>query len=290
MKKHLLFAGLLFGTIFTTNAQTVILSNNFGTDNASLAQQIDGWDISELDNDNDTFGYGTDPAITALGFTGYQALSASFINTGTDANPIITPTTPSNLYTSPIVDLTSISNAYLTFKIGSYGASTATMNYEVLILTDAQYNDGTFDYATLTPVLSGSSSGQAAADKLVILDTYAGQQIHVVFHHIASTGNGYLILDDIVLKSGVIAGVNDVLSSKFSVYPNPASNIITVNSTGNILINNLTVTDLNGRVVKTINFDGIAAAQLNISDIASGMYVINIASDRGTTSQKIIKQ
>lgn len=94
--------------------------------------------------------------------------------------------------------------------------------------------------------------------------------------------------DNLAITSGT-AGVKQELASKFSVSPNPATNVVSIANTANALVNNVTVTDLNGRTVKTAKFAGVTTAQVTISDLASGVYMLNISSDRGTATKKIVK-
>ena len=72
-----------------------------------------------------------------------------------------------------------------------------------------------------------------------------------------------------------------------SVYPNPAKDVINVNSSINSF-NSVSIVDLNGRVVKSLNFNAVTEAQINISDLASGIYVMNINSEKETFSKKIV--
>ncbi len=74
-----------------------------------------------------------------------------------------------------------------------------------------------------------------------------------------------------------------------SVYPNPSKDVINVNSSINSF-NSISIVDLNGRVVKNVNFDGVTEAQINISDLASGVYVMNVISEKETFSKKIVKE
>lgn len=74
-----------------------------------------------------------------------------------------------------------------------------------------------------------------------------------------------------------------------SVYPNPSKDIININSTINSF-NSISIVDLNGRVVKNVNFDSVVEAQISISDLASGIYVINVTSEKETFSKKIVKE
>lgn len=74
-----------------------------------------------------------------------------------------------------------------------------------------------------------------------------------------------------------------------SVYPNPSKDVINVNSSINSF-NSISIVDLNGRVVKNVNFDAVTEAQINISDLASGVYVMNVTSEKEIFSKKIVKE
>ena len=49
------------------------------------------------------------------------------------------------------------------------------------------------------------------------------------------------------------------------------------------------ITDLNGRTVQSVKFNNVNTAQVNISGLSAGMYLMNIASDHGNVTKKIIK-
>ena len=81
----------------------------------------------------------------------------------------------------------------------------------------------------------------------------------------------------------------DNASTSFSVSPNPANDFITVSNLDNILVNGISITDLNGRVVKQNSYSDVTNVQVNISDLASGVYMMNITSDKGSVTKKVIK-
>lgn len=54
-------------------------------------------------------------------------------------------------------------------------------------------------------------------------------------------------------------------------------------------INTIQITDLNGRVVKNVNAKGVSETQINISDLTTGMYFLNVQTDSGSGTTKIIK-
>src|SRR5690606_26165233 len=77
-------------------------------------------------------------------------------------------------------------------------------------------------------------------------------------------------------------------ASNFSVYPNPATSVINVSNSADV-INNVTITDLNVRTVKQVTV-GVNEDQINISDLAQGVYILNATSNGKSFTQKIVKQ
>jgi hypothetical protein len=76
----------------------------------------------------------------------------------------------------------------------------------------------------------------------------------------------------------------------FSVYPNPATNLVTVSSASDFSIKAIDMFDINGRIIKSIAIDNLSNVEVNISDLSTGVYMMKIASDQGTSTKKIIKQ
>lgn len=111
-------------------------------------------------------------------------------------------------------------------------------------------------------------------------------------------GNGYFGLANSGSWTGTLTlngvtnslGVNENLTSRFSVFPNPASNLVKISSDSNTLVDGVKITDLNGRTVKTVSLNKVANAEINISDLASGVYLMNISSENGTATKKIVKK
>lgn len=109
-----------------------------------------------------------------------------------------------------------------------------------------------------------------------------------------NTAAATTLIDNFVTRASAadtLLGVESVTlaENKFSVFPNPASNLISISNSENILVNEITITDLNGRVVKQSKYNNTSEIQINVSDLASGMYLMNITSDQGSATKKIIK-
>jgi len=100
------------------------------------------------------------------------------------------------------------------------------------------------------------------------------------------------VFDNYVAKASAtdtLLGINEVIASKdsFKVFPNPTEGIVNISTSDNIKINSVSITDMKGRVVK--EFSNIND-QINISDLSAGMYMMNISSDQGSVTKKIVKQ
>ena len=86
-----------------------------------------------------------------------------------------------------------------------------------------------------------------------------------------------------------ILGTSDFLSSKFSVYPNPANYVINFSNDASAVVSSVEMTDLNGRTIKSVKVNA-TEGQINVSDLATGMYMMKIITDQGTATKKIVKQ
>lgn len=87
-------------------------------------------------------------------------------------------------------------------------------------------------------------------------------------------------LDDII----EISNVNETVSSPFAIYPNPAKH--NLNITGESVINSVRVFSITGQLVKEINVNKTSAS-ISIADLNSGLYLVQVVTNAGTTSQKI---
>jgi Secretion system C-terminal sorting domain len=79
------------------------------------------------------------------------------------------------------------------------------------------------------------------------------------------------------------------VDSKFSIYPNPSNDIVTISNPSKLLITSINITDTNGRIVETIKQDYLSDSILTISKLKSGIYFLEIISNGTKTIQKIIK-
>ena len=105
-----------------------------------------------------------------------------------------------------------------------------------------------------------------------------------------------VIVADIVTDNGVVHVIDAVLvpttlglasaqSANFEMFPNPANDIVTIRS--EVAFEEVRMLDLNGRLVKISAVNGDKVAVLNVSDLNSGVYFLEIKTAEGTTFQKL---
>lgn len=74
--------------------------------------------------------------------------------------------------------------------------------------------------------------------------------------------------------------------NNFSFYPNPVNNVLNISVKSEMTINNLSITDLNGRVVYS---SSAAINSIDVSDLSSGVYFISIETNEGKGTAKFVK-
>ena len=80
-----------------------------------------------------------------------------------------------------------------------------------------------------------------------------------------------------------LLGIDDNILSQISVYPNPASDILNINMPSNIEINKVSMFDALGRKALESNDNN-----LNISELARGIYILKIETSNGDLNKKIV--
>lgn len=99
-------------------------------------------------------------------------------------------------------------------------------------------------------------------------------------------------LSTLAVTEALATGVEEELTAdNISIYPNPATDQITINAIAGMQQADVTVTDLSGRTVRTIN--GASFDQNQIIDLAGlpkGMYVLRISSEKGNVTKKFVKE
>lgn len=119
---------------------------------------------------------------------------------------------------------------------------------------------------------------------------YAYQITKTIYYEFDSTANDYVAYDtDIYYYSDVEATDEDAIeefsSNDLNIFPNPATSTITINMPSNENIE-VMIFDIKGAFVQSINTQG--NAQIDITSLEKGMYILKVVSESGTMEGKIV--
>lgn len=148
-------------------------------------------------------------------------------------------------------------------------------------LADFRFSDNSQDY-----ILKDWTS--------VILNPVTNNWIDSVYFELSSSDVGmfgmntpaFFCLDDLELFS--VVGENELTQNTFSFFPNPTNNVLNIKS--EIAIEQLSITDMSGRTIKTINSNNTKQTSIDVADLTSGIYFIQVVSNGVPQVQKFIKQ
>lgn len=184
------------------------------------------------------------------------------------------------------VNLEAGSDVNVSFYIENFVAtSTNTGNYELTVGTDQTA-------ASQTTVV-GSEVGISNAtyvQKSFNFTAPSTGTFYFAFHNTSpanAAGTHALLVDNFVVTQTLKN--NEYLASKLNVYPNPARNVINISNDVNAVMSAIEMTDLNGRVVKTQDFNA-TTGQISVSDLATGVYMLKIKTDQGFAVKKVVKE
>lgn len=117
-----------------------------------------------------------------------------------------------------------------------------------------------------------------------INETSGLQDVYLVFKGGSGVGN----LNWFQFDNAGVLSTSDITLNTISLYPNPTLNFITITSPMSE-VNGVTITDIQGRVVKTLDVESLNTYQLDVSKLGSAIYFITIDSTAGSITKRVIK-
>lgn len=103
----------------------------------------------------------------------------------------------------------------------------------------------------------------------------------------ASLGLSASALSFSINGTGTMVGVEENEVVEISVYPNPAINNITIATPNNDVIENVVIYDAMGKIVYS---EVTPSNTIDIADLASGTYLVEVTTANGTAQERIIKK
>ena len=119
----------------------------------------------------------------------------------------------------------------------------------------------------------------------VDLSAYAGQDIWVAIRHFDVSDQFIIVLDDITLSA--IVGVTENNVNLFTMYPNPASDKVMIESEVNV--NRYDIYNITGELVMSNEVDA-ETFTVNVENLPAGAYIIRLTSDGIIQNRRFIKE
>jgi len=166
--------------------------------------------------------------------------------------------------------------------------SQAALNGEDLsILYKGNIGDGS-DYDDLSSVLlqgfiasifnGGSGDGHSISFKP---NNYLSGLMLMLFN--GGNGDGFAV--NTLTSSFTLDVVEQLINMNVLLFPNPANNIVTIKTGNNVIITDIQLFDVSG---KTFDIKLSNTNTLNVADLADGIYLLNIYSETGSVTKKLI--
>ena len=83
--------------------------------------------------------------------------------------------------------------------------------------------------------------------------------------------------------------ITEFLNEKIQVFPNPVSNSVHITNSIDVIIEEINIYDVTGKLIKTEKTASTENMVLNIEDLANGAYFLHIKTNQGTAIKKIVK-
>jgi|LakWasMe75_LOW10_FD_contig_71_429956_length_960_multi_8_in_0_out_0_1 hypothetical protein len=302
--KKLLLSFLFIGSL-SANAQTTLFEDNFDSYTNFAKAGVGSWTLTDVDL-RPTYGFGGGTTFlnsgTPMAYIVFNSTAVT-ITGGTGLTPTATSNWTARSGQKAMACFAAVPGAGITANddwLISPQITLASTGNELSFWAkscDGDYPDEQFEVfvsTTTTAVASFTSIGAAEftdfgdyVEYTYDLSAFDGQSIYVGIHCTSEDQFGFMI-DDFKVTTTEL-GVNESLAKKFSTYPNPASNVVNISNNNNILLSNVDITDINGRTVKSLQVNNLTEIQMNVSDLNSGVYFMNIDTDSGRVVKKFIK-
>ncbi len=104
-------------------------------------------------------------------------------------------------------------------------------------------------------------------------------------------GNVSTCTFELTIESVLGVGNNNANIGSLQMYPNPAKNIVTIGNPQSLSLEKLSIFDLRGRMVKTIDLRSMGTQKtIDVSDMAAATYLVIIQGENGQITKRLIKE
>ena len=211
--------------------------------------------------------------------------AGTLVQDGVSSVVSITPTTvaANNFMFSRGLNLTAGATVTVSFYLSNFRAAGVTTSGAL------QVTYGTAQTVASQTNIINTQTGITAAPFTLKTYTFVPATTGVYFigfknNSPASAGTHALIVDNFTVSQ--VLSTQSFLNDAIKVYPNPVNSVLSIDTNNSFDIEKISVSDVNGRVVKS-QMGG--SLEVNLSDLNTGIYFVNIQTNQGSVIKKITK-
>lgn len=259
------------GSSYNTHTETFSaqVSSNINTASQNFSSSnLNDWSV--VDNTDGYFGI----------YSGALRLRAYYASSGTTGE----------LY-APMMNFSNDPSPSLKFDVAHRRYQSSNDKLQVKVSTDCGSTWTTVwqkQGADLATVTSGSGEFNATSSQYrtekVDLSAY-GNNANVIIKFVFTSDYGNNVFVDNIQISNEPLSVEVVNDEALSIFPNPVNDVLTINY--DKAISQIDVYDVNGKFVKSFT---TVNNSINVSDLSSGVYMLNIQIEDGVIVRKIVKE
>lgn len=283
-------------TIYGFDADNIFVGGGEAGNGGMILKTTDGganWTKTTMGTDvaffsHIEFGSATSGIATGLEGTPFQNGTLYYTSDGGDnwtkgAEPSAIMNTAATLSSTSYYAGDGDGNVWLTFDNGATWSQTLTTPVSTSI-RDMVFPTSTVGFAvTDGAVLIGTNGGQTWNTD----PSFPGTERLFAMHIDAPTNTIYVAGDNgAVYRFGQSISVAEEKAIEFKMYPNPATSNVSVKA--ETPITSIEVYDIQGRNVLTVQPD-TKEYSLSISSLANGAYNLKVFTEKGTATQKLMK-
>ncbi len=299
--KKLLFSLAMVAGFSVTNAQTVLFEDDFESYEDFIIDGIGDWIMIDVDGLGTYSGGGGEfpNQFDPKAYMVFNFLTSGVTNeSGGTENRNFDPIDGGEKYMGAWASNGGMNDDWMVSPAITLGANENVLEFVHKSLSDTygyeMFNvlvyvgDGVPSTSDFTEIESGmiSDSWETWLPFSISLDAYANQTVRIAIQCVSDDAYMFMV-DNFKVTTGSM-GVSDLNKNNSSIYPNPVVDTFNVNLSSKFNANNVTVTvtDMTGKTVKT--FEGIST--YNVSELASGVYVVTITDGKMTETKKVVKK
>lgn len=166
------------------------------------------------------------------------------------------------------------------------------VRYKFNSSTDSLRNSFTYYYysngldSSLHSILQTSTNQFEVQNRILVLQKEGGKTKRFAVEARNTTGGPFQRTATFTYNNSGASSLNETMANgEWNVYPNPANEKINIQLSAPITINVISILNLNGSLIK----ESKVGSEIDIAELNSGIYLIQVKSDKGIYTQKFVK-